>query len=269
MSFALQHSDLLRSRATASQFDPHLHSTFSITALRSGAAKIRSDRWSGVVGAGDVFFFNPYEVHSARCSEEHAEYVTLYASNRFLSECLKFECHEANLNIQTAILHESTAAKDLIDALFAPAVDENLVRLSLRRVLAACAFSTDASLQTHRALAINACLLIRKNCTRAIRTDELAREMGVHRSHLVRAFSNTVGMAPQTYIRQVRVAKARDLICEGSDLSEVALMLDFSDQAHLTREFKKVFGVPPGVLSRDLYGRAKREAKSGLRASCR
>jgi AraC-like DNA-binding protein len=61
-----------------------------------------------------------------------------------------------------------------------------------------------------------------------------------------------VGMAPQTYMRQVRVAKARELICEGSELSEVALMLDFSDQAHLSREFKKVFGVPPGALSRDI-----------------
>jgi len=52
----------------------------------------------------------------------------------------------------------------------------------------------------------------------------------------------------------VRVAKARELICSGMGLSEVALMLEFSDQAHLTREFKKVFGVPPGVLSRTIRG---------------
>ena len=87
-----------------------------------------------------------------------------------------------------------------------------------------------------------------------MRTEELAREMGVHKSHLVRVFSTAVGMAPQKYMRQVRVAKATELIAEGFPLTDVALMLNFSDQAHFTREFKKVFGVPPGALSRDIGG---------------
>jgi AraC-like DNA-binding protein len=67
-------------------------------------------------------------------------------------------------------------------------------------------------------------------------------------------------MAPQKYIRQVRVAKSKELICEGLELADVAAMLDFCDQAHLSREFKKVFGVPPGALSRDVksYGRTRR-----------
>jgi AraC-like DNA-binding protein len=103
---------------------------------------------------------------------------------------------------------------------------------------------------------------LRKNCTRAVRTEELARELKVHKSHLVRVFSNAMGMAPQMYMRQVRVAKARELISGGSQLSEVAHMLDFSDQAHLTREFKKVFGVPPGALSRDVGGHRRKQGGS-------
>jgi AraC-like DNA-binding protein len=262
MSFALQQSNLLRAHATASQFDPHLHSTYSIVALRRGAAEIRSDRWSGTARAGDVFFFNPYEVHSAYCSKEDAEYETLYPSREFLVGCLAPERRDEPLNIQTAILERSSATSELIDALFAPAVEGNFIEASLRRLLAACVFSTDSAVQSPGALARRACLLIQKNCTRAMRTEEVAREMGVHKSHLVRAFSNAVGMAPQTYMRQVRVAKARELICEGAELSEVALMLDFSDQAHLTREFKKVFGVPPGTLSRDIGSHRRKNGGS-------
>ncbi|MEU3648139.1 AraC family transcriptional regulator [Lentzea sp. NPDC034063] len=39
-------------------------------------------------------------------------------------------------------------------------------------------------------------------------------------------------------------------MCAGFELNDVAQMVRFSDQPHLTREFKKVFGVPPGALSR-------------------
>lgn len=62
-----------------------------------------------------------------------------------------------------------------------------------------------------------------------------------------------MGITPETYIRQLRIAKAQKLICAGVRLSDVAQWLGFCDQAHLSREFKKVFGVPPGALSHDVH----------------
>jgi AraC-like DNA-binding protein len=56
-------------------------------------------------------------------------------------------------------------------------------------------------------------------------------------------------------LRQVRVAKARELICAGVSLVDVAQAAGFCDQAHLTREFKKIHGVPPGRLSRGVRDR--------------
>jgi len=263
MSFALQQADLLRARATANHFDPHFHSTHSIVALTRGTAEVRSARWSGTACAGDVFFFNPYEVHSAHCSKEDAEYETLYPSRELLVRCLAREGSDGPLNIQTAILKRSPAARELVDALNTPAIAGNSIEASLARVLAACVFSTGSADGTPWALARRACELIRNNCTRAMRTEDLARELGVHKSHLVRVFSKAVGMAPQKYIRQVRVAKASELISGGSQLSEIALMLDFSDQAHFTREFKKVFGVPPGAFSRDIGGHKPKRSEPG------
>ena len=102
-----------------------------------------------------------------------------------------------------------------------------------------------------------------------MRTEVIARELGVHKSHLVRAFSNAVGMAPQTYMRQVRVAKSRELISEGSKLSEVALMLGFSDQAHLTREFKKVFGYLPACFRETSVDIDERTAPHTIESLCR
>lgn len=252
MRFAQQHADLLRVRALASRFDPHFHSTYSVVALKRGTAEIRSARWSETARAGDIFFFNPYEVHSACCSKEDAEYDTFYPSKEFLGRSLATERQDETISIQTSILKQSSATRELFDALDTPTVEEKTIEVLLQRMLAACDFTADANDESAGALARRACKLIQKNFTRAIRTEDLARELGVHKSHLVRCFSNAVGMAPQTYMRQLRVAKASELIPAGFPLREVALMLDFSDQAHLTREFKKVYGVPPGALSRAL-----------------
>jgi len=251
ISFSLQ-SDLLSSRATASRFDPHLHSTYSIVALRRGAAEIRSARWSGIAQAGDVFFFNPFEIHSATCRGDNAEYQTLYPSRAHLGACLGSGHWVENLDFKTGILKGSASGIDFIGAVFSAVMDRASVQASLRRMLRECTFSPAPIMKDDVKLAGRACALIQEDCTHPITTEELAKKMGVHRSHLVRAFSSSLGMAPQTYMRQIRIAKAWELICAGKKLSEVALMLDFSDQSHFTREFKKVYGVSPGVLSRDI-----------------
>lgn len=251
-SSAEKQPELLRVHATASRFDPHFHSTYSIVAIKRGSAEIRSARWSGTARAGDVFFFNPFEVHAARCCELNAEHHTLYPSKTFLTRCLSIDRSDGPLSIRTSLLKKGSATRELIDVLEAPRAEDKVIEVSLRRMLSACVFSTNSAEEGVGALVQRACMLIRKNCTRAMRTEDLARKMGVHKSHLVRSFSNALAMAPQTYMRQVRVAKAREFMTEGVPLSEVALMLDFSDQAHFTREFKKVYGMPPGAFSRAL-----------------
>lgn len=256
LNFSLQGADLLSARATANRFDPHLHGTHSVVVLKSGAAEIRSERWHRTVRAGDVFFFNPYEVHGARCLGEGADYATLYPSRTLIDRCIVSMRDEGPLQIETDVLPRGPETLAMIDALSAAQIDPDAVEAALTATLSACSFAPDASRTNARSLARKACHLIRENGMRAIRTEDLARQLGVHKSHLVRAFTAAIGLAPQTYIRQVRVAKARELICAGAGLSDIAQRLDFCDQAHLTREFKKVFGVPPGVLSRGIGKRA-------------
>ncbi|MGO4839797.1 AraC family ligand binding domain-containing protein [Rhizobiaceae sp. 2RAB30] len=88
MTFALPRSDLLHVRATARSFALHLHSTFSVVILKSGSASVQSSRWSKIVRAGDIFFFNPFEVHAASSSADPAKYETLYPSTTFLDGCM-------------------------------------------------------------------------------------------------------------------------------------------------------------------------------------
>ncbi len=250
MTFALQHADLLRARATAVDFDPHLHGTYSVVVVTDGSAQISSSRWSRTVRAGDVFFFNPFEVHAGRSAGTGAQYDVLYPSEAFLDSCTATIGPDEIRTIRTDVVTRSRATRELVDALSAPVADNTSIEESLRKVLQECDFSVDSPASASASIVRTVCELVRRDDLRSTRTDDLAREIGVNPSHLVRSFRKTIGVPPQTYVRQVRVARARELICAGFELDDVAQMVNFADQPHLTREFKKVFGVPPGTLSR-------------------
>nr|WP_031170805.1 AraC family transcriptional regulator [Streptomyces durhamensis] len=79
---------------------------------------------------------------------------------------------------------------------------------------------------------------------------EAARLLHAHPAHLVRAFSGAYGIAPHQYLMSRRVGRARRLLLDGLAPGEVAAATGFYDQAHLTRHFKKLVGVPPGRYRR-------------------
>jgi AraC-like DNA-binding protein len=68
---------------------------------------------------------------------------------------------------------------------------------------------------------------------------------------LLRAFRGETGLPPHAYLNQLRVRLARRLLDRGVAPAEVAAEVGFADQAHLTRHFKRVMGVPPGAYQRE------------------
>ena len=73
---------------------------------------------------------------------------------------------------------------------------------------------------------------------------------------LLRAFRAETGLPPHAYLNQVRVREARLLLDDGISAADVAAQVGFADQAHLTRHFKRVVGVPPAAYQRERLPRA-------------
>lgn len=76
--------------------------------------------------------------------------------------------------------------------------------------------------------------------------DELARELGISRSHFDREFSRQVGVAPKRFLLSCRMAAARRLL-ESTDLrvGEIAGQLGYNDIYFFSRQFKSFFGLSP------------------------
>ena len=74
----------------------------------------------------------------------------------------------------------------------------------------------------------------------------LSDEVGWSRRQLTQRFSREYGIGPKQVARLVRFSTARSLVVDGrAALADVAARCGYADQAHLTREWRELAGVPP------------------------
>jgi AraC family transcriptional regulator len=72
-------------------------------------------------------------------------------------------------------------------------------------------------------------------------------------AHFSRKFKLAVGESPHAYVVKRRLERACHLMMTSAEpLSEIALSVGFSDQAHLCRLFRQAFGQSPANWRRDL-----------------
>jgi AraC-like DNA-binding protein len=83
--------------------------------------------------------------------------------------------------------------------------------------------------------------------TGELTADDLAAAAGCSRYVAYRAFTQAYGLAPSDYQRQLRVQAARRLLGAGVAPARAAAEAGFADQAHLTRWFRRYYGVTPGT----------------------
>ena len=82
--------------------------------------------------------------------------------------------------------------------------------------------------------------------------ESLSRVAGLSRFHFLRVFHKQMGLPPHTYLTQVRIRRAKELLYQGLTIADVALDTGFTDQSHLNRHFKRLVGVTPGAYSNSI-----------------
>jgi len=77
----------------------------------------------------------------------------------------------------------------------------------------------------------------------------IAQAVGMSPFYFTRLFKESTGQSPHQYVVEARVRRAKELLTTGKfTISEAAHHVGFVDQSHLTRHFKRVFGLPPKRL---------------------
>ncbi len=83
----------------------------------------------------------------------------------------------------------------------------------------------------------------------------LAGTLGLSEGFFSRAVKAALGVSPQAYLLDRKLARARRLIAEGGeDLSQVALAAGFTSHAHLSAAFKRYLGITPTAFRAQVKG---------------
>jgi AraC-like DNA-binding protein len=99
------------------------------------------------------------------------------------------------------------------------------------------------------AVARRICDYIETHLEEKMRIDSLAAMARLSTDHFARAFQQSVGMPPHSYLLRRRLEHVEQMLRETRlPLSEIALATGFSDQSHLARHFRRWAGVPPSSV---------------------
>jgi AraC-like DNA-binding protein len=248
--------DLLRFSRYDHAFPRHSHEEFTVGAFETGNGSLgyRRARWRAYDGT--VLAVPPDEVHTADPLRGQGwTYRAMYPSPALMSTVLG-HADGADARVFFARpIHDDPPLARAIAAVHARLEreagrldTESLLITTLHTLVARHGRAAPpAPAQTSARRVVDAARAYLHACYASpVKLASLAGVCGTSPFHLVRCFTAVLGIPPHAYLTQLRANRARTLLLRGEPLSSVAYRCGFCDQSHLTRTFKRLFGVTPG-----------------------
>lgn len=237
--------------ASDCSFPRHAHDGFGIGVLHEGAHR----SWSGIghveAVAGNVITVNPGEMHDGDPVQGAVRsWRMIYLEPGLMARVLREEL-PGEAEIVRPVLDDpllATLFGQLFVGLTEPIPDAFGAEEGLLRMLALLLARHGNRLRPIAGpppTVVQALRRLRESPERPATLAELADLSGVSRFQLLRGFARAVGITPHAYLLKQRVRLARRLLAAGRRPAEAAAEAGFADQSHLTRAFRRQFGVTP------------------------
>jgi AraC-like DNA-binding protein len=251
--------------ATLSEFSfrPHAHEEFFIALTEAGSVAPAYRGSSHLIGPGDLLILNPEESHAGGPAADGSwTYRALYPSRSLMRE----------------IAAEFPAGRLAVPEFGPDIVRDQAVTAALQHYHRLTESSRSSALERETELARALVLLtgrhaagprdprppgrepravrlckeyLEAHAARNVSLQELAAVAGLSPFHLCRVFRESAGMTPHAYQTHLRVRHTRFLLQAGLPIARAAVEAGFYDQAHLSRHFRRIVGIPPGQFTRD------------------
>jgi AraC-like DNA-binding protein len=257
--------DLMRARFRRHEFRRHSHETFAIGLIEVGPEDLGFGAGSGVVASGGVVLINPGEVHAGRAAADNEwSYRVFYPDPQLMTALAR----ELSVGGPPAFREQIVYAPQLFADLRAAhqAADtcddltsSYLLQVTLGQLLTRYGEPARRRLatSTSRRYVDRATTVLHDRMMSPPTLDELAVLVGTGKFALVRAFRTVHGLPPYAYLNQLRVRRVQRMLERGIGLADAAAAVGFTDQSHMSRNFRGIVGVPPGA-----YRRVRKERRN-------
>lgn len=248
---------------SAHSFPRHTHEEYGIGVIISGGQISASGRGQVSAGAGDVITVNPAEVHDGLpLGDRPRHWRMIYLAPGLMTDLARGidPLAEGDVEFNAPVFTRPERAISLLaglDRLLSAAPrdpDDSALSTEtwLLRVLAPFLHRRRRPESTvdraHPGLARAKALLDDDGSAANLSLAHLASEAGLSRFQLLRAFAAHHGLPPHAYLMQRRADAARRSIQAGTTLAEAALRAGYADQSHMTRDFRRRYGLPPSAF---------------------
>jgi AraC family transcriptional regulator len=231
---------LLQSETAVADLQPHAHHAIQITFQLEGSFEV------GVMGeclTGPVAAIWSDTPHSFRA---HGAVAFLFiAPESAVGRALErtWFANQAWTNVadeQLALMFD-----DLRNCADNGFVEEEMLKLGLH-ILNFLPAAEEQTLPDPRVRGMIA--YVSKNLDETISLPGAADNVGLSLSRARHLFVEQTGLPFKTYVLWARLERAVALYADGSSLTEAAHMAGFADSAHLSRTFRRTFGLPAAAL---------------------
>ena len=239
-------------------FPRHVHDVLTLGVFGPGNGTIRVRGGAQRAATGMLLAIAPNEVHSAEPFRGSGwTYRSMCPSPALLAHAL--DGLPSAFSFGQPVIEDATLASEVGAAHASlsagPATLETEVRVVelIRRAVGRHASVRSREAGTSppgRDIAARAAHLMEQGLARPLHLADIATECGVSPFQLIRAFHTTFGVPPHAWLMQVRLRRARAMLVRGESIARAAFACGFVDQSHLTRVFKRYYGMTPGAYSR-------------------
>lgn len=252
----LKHTDLLggfdhlRADYTKQTFPRHSHEEYLVGVIEEGVHDVwcKGEWWHASKDV--VATFSPDEAHHGGLGDANAWRQTIfYFPQDIVREAM--DCADSTYSFHQPFIHSPVIAERLTNlrSLLETGSDRLLLEQEVLETVGQV-FGTLSDAKT-KERAIGSKELdevrdyIQDNIQGTFDISTLADLSGFTKRQFMSRFQKLFHMAPYQYVMLARVRRAREMLQKGASIADAAFEAGFSDQSHLTRNFRAIYGVTP------------------------
>lgn len=258
---AVKHLDNLETlKATfySHSFGRHYHEGYAIGVILKGSETYQCNKITHVAPKGSIVVVNPGEIHTGHASDTRKgwEYFMIYPHLSLIQKALR------QLSLDPDQLPFFP-----VSVMFDPALKTGLCRFMAACESGDCKLSLETRFLSLLRLLIDhhadfnmpaaperpAHTVIRRVTERIhacydedLSLDSLAAEAGISPYSLLRLFKKQTGISPYLLQTGLKIKNAKKNLASGHSFAQTAVNCGFTDQSHMTRQFKRWLGITPG-----------------------
>lgn len=243
----------------------HYHERHCITLVTAGQAHWRYRNRYSEASVHGVMLMEPGEVHANTSIEQAGSFLAVCLTPDQVADWSRdYRLKDVHFGAQFLRAKPCIAALSTLQAMVyeaEPAAVEDQLTLVFRSVLTqACESPLVCPGRATTLVRRGAKMLeerYREERWRTVDIKQVASALGMSYHWFVHSFKVEFGLPPYRFVQSLRSAYARALLAAGPDkdvqnLRDVAMAAGYADAPHMTREFRRTYGMTPGEMARGM-----------------